>query len=321
MHANRSKARELRLLELANSQSGLLRHTDLTGERLARGAIADRLSTSRLTRLHHHVYTFGHSAITRQGTWLAAMWACGDGAVLSHVSAAAFHGMLDEENTAPVHISTTGKVRSREGIVVHRLGGLRKVDIFSPHPLLVTHIPRTLVDLADVLPWDEYRAVADNLPKLRLDTVKEAQQRAPGRRGAPLVTRLIEADDAHTKSEFERRFLRFSRAHSLPRPDDLNCWIAGHKADCHYVDERLVIELDGRAHHKRRAQMRADRQRDTDYQVLRPPDPAVGLGRPTSRRGPPNRRTCPSNARRGGPCCPMHAIRAVGSTPPTNSGL
>jgi very-short-patch-repair endonuclease len=82
-----------------------------------------------------------------------------------------------------------------------------------------------------------------------------------------LVTRLIEADDAHTKSEFERRFLRFLKAQQLPPPDALNEDVAGHKADCVYRTRHLVVELDGRAYHRRRAQMRADRHRDVDYQL------------------------------------------------------
>jgi very-short-patch-repair endonuclease len=43
--------------------------------------------------------------------------------------------------------------------------------------------------------------------------------------------------------------------------------VAGHLADCVHRSARLVVELDGRAFHERRAQMRADRHRDTDYQL------------------------------------------------------
>jgi hypothetical protein len=121
--------------------------------------------------------------------------------------------------------------------------------------------------------WDAFRALADGLPRLEVRAIARAQARCPKRAGAPLVSRLIEADDAHTKSEFERRFLRFTKAHGLPRPDLLNRWVAGHKADCVYrfpagrSPRGLVVELDGRAYHQRRAQMRADRHRDTDYQL------------------------------------------------------
>ena len=257
----------MQLLARANGQWGVLHYRDLLEAGLGEEAIVKRAQQGRLTRLHHLVYAFGHTALRDEGRWLAATWAAGESAVLSHTSAGAYHEMLKQADGSPVHVSTTRESVSRVGIVVHRVRQLARVDIFHPHPLLVTTIPRTLIDLADVLPWDEYRAVADNLPELRLDMVKEAQRRARGRRGAPLVTRLIEADDAHTKSEFERRFLRFSRTHSLPRPDHLNLRLAGHKADCIYDHARLVIELDGRTHHRRRSQMRKDRKRDTDYQL------------------------------------------------------
>jgi hypothetical protein len=166
-----------------------------------------------------------------------------------------------------VHLTTTAHRRSRPGLRVHRTRSLGSIDVFRARLLTVTTIPRTFVDLADALTWPEYRALADAQRRLDLAAIRAAQERAPGRRGHGLVTRLIEADDAHTKSEFERKFLRFLSAHGIPRPDGTNVWVAGHKADCVYSARRLVVELDGRAHHARRGQMRADRARDTDYQL------------------------------------------------------
>jgi len=267
MRAQRRTDRERRLRDLATRQFGVLDHTDLVAEGLTRNEIAGRLRMSSLTRVHHRVYAFGHTALRAEGRWLAALWACGPESVLSHTTASAYHRWTFEEEGAPVHVSTTGTIRSRPGIVVHRVRRMDDVDVFRLRPFAVTTIPRTLVDLADVLPWGRYRALADRLPSLHVDKIREAQRRAPKRRGAPLVTRLVDADDAHTKSEFERRFLRFLKTYDLPCPDGLNVRVAGHKADCHYVPQRLVVELDGRAHHQRRAQMRADRLRDTDYQL------------------------------------------------------
>jgi hypothetical protein len=260
-------AREHRLLEQATKQFGLLTYADLLDAGLSPDAITGRLRTARLTRLHHCVYVFGHAALREEAHWLAALWACGEGAVLSHASAAAYHRWTPQPPDEPIHITTTRAIRSRPGIVVHPVRRLEKVDVFRSHPFAVTTMPRTLVDLADVTPWDDFRELADGLPSLRVDRIRQAQARAPFRVGSPLVTRLVAADDAHTKSEFERRYLRFAAAHGLPRPDELNVRVAGHKADCVHRTPRLVIELDGRAFHRRRAQMRADRHRDTDYQL------------------------------------------------------
>lgn len=123
------------------------------------------------------------------------------------------------------------------------------------------------MDLADVSPWDELRGAVDALRWFSPAALRAAQRRAPGRRGRGAVTRLLEADEAHTKSELERRFLRLVRRHGLPRPTGLNVLVAGFKADCLYGDHRLVVELDGRACHRRRAQMAADRLRDEGYQL------------------------------------------------------
>ncbi len=268
-------APDLELLKLANLQLGLLRHSDLVAVGLTQNQIAGRLRAGRLTRLHDLVYVFGHTALRDEATWLGALWACGERTVLSHATAAAFHGWRlpdppereDADDDAPVHVTTTRSLRTRPGIVVHRVRRLDKVDVFDAHPFAVTTIPRTLVDLADVLPWTDFRALADSLPSLRVDKIREAQRRAPFRAGSPRVARLVDADDAHTKSAFERRYLRFVAAHGLPRPDALNVKVAGHKADCVHREQKLVIELDGRGFHERRAQMRADRHRDTDYQL------------------------------------------------------
>jgi very-short-patch-repair endonuclease len=53
----------------------------------------------------------------------------------------------------------------------------------------------------------------------------------------------------------------------VPLPDATNVAVAGHQVDALYARQRLVVELDGRATHARRAQMRADRGRDADVQV------------------------------------------------------
>ncbi len=267
MGAREDRVREHALRATANRQFGLLRYADLTAAQLTRNEIGGRLEAGRLTRLHHCVYAFGHSALRDEGRWLAALWACGPDTALSHVSAAAYHRWEGEHADAPVHVSTTRSIKSRSGIVVHRVRHLDRADLFRPHPFAVTTAPRTLLDLADVLDWAAFRALADSRPSLHLDKLREVQRRNPGRRGAPVVRRLMEADDAHTKSEFERRFLRFLHAYGIPRPDRLNVRVGGHKVDCVYDGVRLVVELDGRAFHRRRSQMRADRARDIDLQL------------------------------------------------------
>jgi len=133
--------------------------------------------------------------------------------------------------------------------------------------LPVTRQPRTLVDLADVLLHPELRELADGLRRLDPEALAAAQRRAPNRRGAARVARLPASDRVRTRSAFERRYLRFCTGHGLPRPDATNVRVGRHEVEALHTRARLAVELDGRAHHERRAQMRADRRRDADLQL------------------------------------------------------
>jgi very-short-patch-repair endonuclease len=268
MGASDLKVREQWLLDRANAQHGLLRDSDFEGW-LGRNGVARRCQARRLTRLYPGVYAFGHSALRDEGQWLAAFWgsqAPGTTTALSHLTAARFHGWRVPDDDERVHLTTTGTWQ-HPALAVHRSRNLERVDVLSGRLMHVTHPPRTLVDLADILPWAAYRQLADSLKTLPVAAIRAAQRRAPNRAGTPLVTRLLEADEAHTRSTFERRFLAWLRRRGLPRPDHLNSAVAGHQADAVYAAERLVVELDGRRYHERRGQMRADRHRDTDYQL------------------------------------------------------
>ena len=261
-----STPNEMELLALADRQHGVVHGDQLRRRGLDATAIYRRTRAGRLTRLHDGVFAWGHSALTDEGRWLAALWACGPGCALSHWSGAAcLH--LGREPDGEVHISTTRSIRSRPGITVHRVKRLDPVDVRRRGLLRVTAVPRTLVDLGDVASFAELRAATDTLRRFSPPALAAAQQRAPGRPGRGQVTRLLEADQAHTKSALERRFLLFLRRNGLPRPSGLNTWVAGHKADCLYEEQRLVVELDGRAYHLRRSQIATDHRRDEDYQL------------------------------------------------------
>jgi len=251
---------------LAARQEGVVTRAQLLGLGFSDDRIESWVRIGRLHRRHHNVYAVGHTALSRRGEWLAAVWACGEGAVLSHWSAAALHGMARELGSE-VHVSTGRDIKSRPGIVVHRTRHLDRADVMHHGLLRVTRQPRTLVDLADVTTYPELRGIADGLRRLDLPALQAAQGRAPNRRGAARVARLVASDRTRTRSAFERRYLRFCTARGLPQPDATNVRRAGHEVDALYSAAGLAVELDGRAHHERRAQMRADRRRDADLQL------------------------------------------------------
>lgn len=68
-----------------------------------------------------------------------------------------------------------------------------------------------------------------------------------------------------TRNDLEERFVALIEAHSLPKPR-LNADIAIRgrffEVDCLWLDERLVVELDGRAVHGTNKAFEHDRERD-----------------------------------------------------------
>jgi predicted transcriptional regulator of viral defense system len=117
---------------IARRQHGIIAFEQLLAAGLGPSSIALRVRSGRLHRLHRGVYAVGHSALSREGRWLAAVLACGVGGALSHQSAAQHSRILPlTANLRPVHVTVpgTGGRRRRDGITVHRSLTLTRNDI------------------------------------------------------------------------------------------------------------------------------------------------------------------------------------------------
>jgi hypothetical protein len=80
---------------LAGRQYGVVGRSQLTSAGFGERAIDHRIALGRLHPLHRGVFAVGHTVISREGAWLAAVLACGGSAVLSHRSAAALWEIRD----------------------------------------------------------------------------------------------------------------------------------------------------------------------------------------------------------------------------------
>src|SRR4051794_27939072 len=74
---------------LVQRQHGVIAHEQLARLGYSGKAIRHRIAIGRLHPLHRNVYAVGRSEVTDNGRWMAAVLACGDGAILSHSSATA----------------------------------------------------------------------------------------------------------------------------------------------------------------------------------------------------------------------------------------
>src|SRR4051794_21420247 len=87
------------LVALAVRQWGVVSRAQLLALGFGAGAVQHRLRMGRLHAVHHGVYAVGHVALRVEGRRLAAVLACGPGAVLSHVSAASHWELLHTDQT------------------------------------------------------------------------------------------------------------------------------------------------------------------------------------------------------------------------------
>ena len=208
---------------------------------------------------------------------MAAVLTCGEDALLSHRSAAALWGIAPSAR-ACIDV-TTGRGRGeRSGITLHRARGLHPNDRAELDGIPITSLPRTLLDLAEVVSRDRLEAAfegADRLRLIDLGAIVELCARSPGRRGLKPLRALLSdyGPGAEAHSELERRFLVFCREGDLPQPS-INAHVAGLEVDALWRDGRLVAELDGYAFHSTRGAFERARVRDArlqlaGYRVLR----------------------------------------------------
>jgi hypothetical protein len=133
---------------IAARQHGIITFQQLLSVRLTPNAIARRVTAGRLHRLYRGVYAVGHTDLSREGRWLAAVGACGEGAVLSHQSAAALWGISPEEPDT-VHVTVPGSNgrSKRRGIRLHYSRTLTPAEVTQRSNIPVTTSARTRRDL------------------------------------------------------------------------------------------------------------------------------------------------------------------------------
>ena len=256
----------------ATPQHGVLNRRQLSDIGLSGREIDYRVNVGRLHRLHRGVYAVGHIPPSPHSRAMAAVLACGPGAVLSHHSAAALWGLRRLPDV--VHVTAPRDHRLR-GVRVHRSRTLSKADTTVHYGIAVTGPARTVLDLVQELADRDLARMVNDARIARLvslEALRALIERSPGRATARLKA-LIARDGGPTRSELEDAFLVFAERYELPLPG-INEEIAGHEVDLLWPEQKLVAELDSRTVHDTKHAFEEDRDRDADllvggYRVIR----------------------------------------------------
>jgi very-short-patch-repair endonuclease len=258
--------RDWMIASIAERQYGIVSRAQLVAAGITDAAIATRIRRFGLHPLHRGVYAVGHTALPPLAREMAAVLACGVGAVVSHMSAATSIWHLLETVNEVVDITTPRLNRRRPGIRVHRSRVLDADDIRVVKGIPVTSVPRTLIDLAESRPGREVERAFDEALTRKLTTaaaMSAAIERLRGRRGTRRLQDLLERDTepAFTRSEAEERLLAVIRGSGLPLPQ-VNTRVGRHVVDFAWREPGVIVETDGYRFHSTRRAFERDRERD-----------------------------------------------------------
>lgn len=197
------------------------------------------------------------------------MLSCGNGALLSHRSAAWLWG-LTKWWPPIVEVTATSPRETRQEIGVHSAATLTPEDRSAFEGIPVTSLPRTLLDFAAVDP--RFLGVvienAERLGLLDLIAIDAFLERSRGFRGVARLREALEIyrDPAFTRSRLERRFLALVKRAGLPRPS-MNYFVEGYELDAYWPAERFAVELDTYDYHGGHLAFEKDRLRQEDLKL------------------------------------------------------
>jgi hypothetical protein len=261
------KVAQLLAADVASDQWGVISGKQLRDCGVTKSTTESWLKRGRLHLLHSGVYAVGHRSLAFEGRLVAALLYAGRDALLSHVTAAWWWGLISEQPPI-MELSAPRRVIRSNGVVVHRR--TTRLDSTRHRRFPITSVAQTLLDyasMADLLDVRRALAQADYLRLLDRAAVDSAL--AQGRPGTAILRTALGQHQpmlARARSWLEVAFVPLCEAAGIPMPE-LNARVAGWTVDALWREERVVVELDGYDNHSTRAQMERDRRKELDLRV------------------------------------------------------
>jgi hypothetical protein len=258
------KGWERAIADLAEGQFGLVTRAQLRALGLGVGAIDHRLRLGRLHLLYRGVYAVGQRRLPREARWLAATLAYAPHGVLSHRAGGAHWQLIRDAGWIEV---TVPQWRRAQGQLLVHQAKLPADEITVHRGIPVTTVPRTLLDLAAVLPTRQIeRAINEAEVRQLWDelSLEHLLSRYPRRAGNKTIRAALQGrrhGTTLTRSELEEMFLVLVDEAGLPRPE-VNALVEGYEVDAVWRAARVVVELDGRDTHGTTTAFETDRERD-----------------------------------------------------------
>ena len=260
--------------QIASRQFGIVRRDQLTIAGLTEKMIRTRIGNGVIRPLYRGVYLLSGTPLIWEARVLAAQFALGERAAVSHRAAGSLWD-LDGFPKGIVELTTAnnGADVGRNGVVIHRSTLLTPSDVRNMGNFRVTGIERTLGDLGAVLTQDRVERALESALYRGLTTVQRlsdwvARSRRKGLRGVATLAGLLEERDpsqAPAESLFETDFYRllkesrFSDARFQFAVFDAAGFIG--RLDVAYPEKKVGVEAHSLRWHSPRERVKRDAER------------------------------------------------------------
>jgi very-short-patch-repair endonuclease len=265
MSEGRKDKRSRRAWELAGRQHGVVARRQLLALGFNAREIEHRVARRRLHLVMRGVYAVGWPRLTPKRRWMAAVLACGDGAALSHRSAAALWG-IGAERRGVIDISMMRRAElKRRGLRVRGRPSLTADRVTSHDGIPVTTPVQTLVDLSTELPPSGVERAVNEADKRDLIDPEALRAELDGFLGEPGAKALCSLLDKRTfrlsDSDLEVLFRPIAMEAGLLLPLTKQV-VNGFEVDFFWPDLGLVVETDGLRYHRTPSSQTRDARRD-----------------------------------------------------------
>ena len=246
---------DLRAARRAARQHNCIRSDQLAECGLDRAAVARRVRTGWLHRVHTGVYAVGCPITTLHAWFMAAVLAGGPGAFLSHWASCALAGLVRWDGRR-IDVTTPGDGhRNRSGIRFHRSRSIAPRDITRRDGIPSTTAARALLEIAPQLSEQRLKRAVRQAQLERLATVEQFTdlvRRSNGHPGAGRIANIIASGPAPTASGDEDRVLDLILQAGVEHPVVNGPRSVGARTyypDLRWPAARLILEIDSSPWH------------------------------------------------------------------------
>lgn len=246
------------IARLATAAKGIVTRDELRAAKVTKREIETRIKRGTLIREYPGVYRVGHRAPNVEASYLAAVKACGVGALLSGLSAAFLLGLI--KGKAPRPEVTAPKPRRFAARTSPRVCRDRIVWRGIP----VTSVARTLIDIAPRLSMEDLARACHEAGVKHGTTPRQVERLLrPNTPGAAKLRAVLRGDVKVLLSKLEKKFIERLKDASLPLPET-NRPAGGRRVDCRWPQHNLTVELDSYTYHQSRHAWEQDRERERE---------------------------------------------------------